>query len=462
MSIDLEASLSQTERSIFELIRSHARTLGDVVPRVAGGWVRDKLMGNSCFDMDIALSNISGYEFALGLSESATDHKITTVHVIKNNHEKSKHLETAVVRINDICVDFVGLRSETYSDARVPCVVPATPEEDSFRRDLTINSLFYNLFTNAIEDHTGRGIEDIRNKLLATPLDPKVTLFDDPLRIVRILRFHSKLRFDIDEKIYNAMEDEEIRKALARKVSNERIYIEISKMIHYSMGQYGLLEIIRRRYVEPIFKPPVLIEQSYEQGVKFIEAVEEITNLCTRPYRREILCLYTILCFFSRQTITGCKKSSYCNTYIMKVCLPSSKAFVKTIDSIEKNLTFLDTHDLENLGAEGFIRIVRYMGEIWYESLIIYCAIEHMKNEKEKFKNGLGIICKIIQESIEEYYKATSIVDASSLIRELGIVECEMRFYIEEGIVYQLLTQTDDPRKIVEHLKRVKGSRMNL
>jgi len=459
MSIDLEARLTETERVIFELIRSHARRLGNVVPRVAGGWVRDKLMGNSCFDMDIALSNISGYGFASGLSESATGHRVTTVHVIKNNHEKSKHLETAVVRINDICVDFVGLRGETYSDARVPCVVPATPEEDSFRRDLTINSLFYNLFTNTIEDHTGRGIEDIRNKVLVTPLDPKITLFDDPLRIVRILRFHSKLKFDIDESIYNAMEDEEIRKALARKVSNERIYIEISKMIHYPMGQYGLLEIIKRGYVGPIFKPPVWKEQSYEQGVRFIEAVEEITNLCARPYRREILCLYTILCFFSRQTVAGYKKSAYCNTYIMKNSLPSSKAFVKTIDSIEKSLAFLDTQDLENLGIEGLIRVVRCMGEMWYESLIIYCGIEHMQSAKGKFKNGLGIICRIIQESIEEYYKATSIVDASSLIRELGIVECEMRFYIEEGIVYQLVSQTDDPRKVVEHLKRIKGLR---
>ncbi|CAD26287.1 tRNA ADENILYL TRANSFERASE [Encephalitozoon cuniculi GB-M1] len=457
--MDGRINCTEAEKDIFSLIRSHAKGFGNVVPRVAGGWVRDKIMGNPSFDMDIALENISGYKFAVGLVQSATGQKLTDVHVIKDNPEKSKHLETAVVRINGFCVDFVNLRNETYSETRIPNVKPGTPQEDAFRRDLTINSLFYNLFTEEIEDYTGRGLEDIGRKVLATPLDPRTTLLDDPLRLVRIFRFHSKLGFTIDKKIDEALEDKRVKVALAKKVSNERIHIEIFKILRYPRGQYGLLEIVRRDYVEPIFKPPVESRTSYEKGLVFCEVVEKITNLWGRPYRREVLNLYTVLCFFSRLTVPGGRDSVFSNTYIVKTSLPSSKSFVKMINKIEESLVFLDGCDMKKPKNEDLIRMVRFMGETWYESLVIYSAIEHMRGGHEKYENGLRVIYSIIQQEIGECYLSRPIIDTSRLAKTLEIPKPDIRFYIEESIVYQLLSGTESPEEIVDHLRGIKAAR---
>lgn len=457
--MDGQINCTEAEEDIFGLIRRHAKEFGDVVPRVAGGWVRDKIMGNPSFDMDIALENISGYKFAAELVKSSTGQKLTEVHVIKDNPEKSKHLETAVVRINGFCVDFVNLRNETYSETRIPNINPGTPQEDAFRRDLTINSLFYNLFTRKIEDYTGRGIDDIKRKMLRTPLDPRTTLFDDPLRLVRIFRFHSKFGFKIDEKIDEALLDERIKGALGKKVSNERIHIEIFKILHYPRGQYGLLEIIRRGYVGPIFKPPVERKISYEKGVVFCEIIEKITNLWGRPYRREVLNLYTVLCFFRGSAIPSQKGTVFSNTYIMKTSLPSSKKFVKMIDKIEESLDFLSRCDMKRLGSEDLIRMVRFMGEMWYESLVVYSAIEYMEGRKEKYEDGLRAVYSIIQEDIGECYLSKATIDTSKLAQTLGIPKADIKFYIEESIVYQLLSGATSSEEIINHLKSIKTVR---
>ena len=110
--------------------------------------------------------------------------------VIKANNEKSKNLETAVIKIEEQFIDLVNLRSEVYTDdSRIPAVKIGTPEEDALRRDLTLNSLFYNINTRQIEDFTNSGLDDLTNKIARTPLQPLQTFTDDPLRILRVIRF---------------------------------------------------------------------------------------------------------------------------------------------------------------------------------------------------------------------------------------------------------------------------------
>ena len=110
--------------------------------------------------------------------------------VIKSNNEKSKHLETAVIKVMDEFIDLVNLRSEEYGeDSRVPEIKIGTPEQDAYRRDLTINSLFYNINKGEVEDLTGRGLSDMKEAIARTPLDPFKTFTDDPLRVLRSIRF---------------------------------------------------------------------------------------------------------------------------------------------------------------------------------------------------------------------------------------------------------------------------------
>ena len=93
--------------------------------------------------------------------------------VIKSCSEKSKHLETATIRVHGVFIDLVNLRSEKYTeDSRVPVIEIGTPEEDAFRRDLTINSMFYNINEDKVEDYTKLGETDLKEGIVRTPLEP--------------------------------------------------------------------------------------------------------------------------------------------------------------------------------------------------------------------------------------------------------------------------------------------------
>lgn len=122
--------------------------------------------------------------------------------VIKGNSAKSKHLETAVIKVQGEFIDLVNLRSEEYGeDSRVPEIKIGTPEQDALRRDLTINSMFYNINTGQIEDLTNRGLEDLKNGIVRTPLEPLKTFVDDPLRVLRTIRFAQRFGFRIADEI---------------------------------------------------------------------------------------------------------------------------------------------------------------------------------------------------------------------------------------------------------------------
>ncbi|KAK4166608.1 hypothetical protein QBC43DRAFT_313002 [Cladorrhinum sp. PSN259] len=213
-----------------------------VILRWAGGWVRDKLLGIESHDIDTAINCMTGEEFVDRLREYAdipankTLHNLQPddvgrLHTVARNPEKSKHLATSTIKLCGLDVDFVNLRKETYTDdSRNPEVEFGTAEEDAERRDATVNALFYNLNTGIVEDFTG-GWEDMRAKLIKTPLEPKQTFMDDPLRVLRLVRFASRLGFRIDEAAERVMGDEEVLGNLKVKISRERIGVELEKML---------------------------------------------------------------------------------------------------------------------------------------------------------------------------------------------------------------------------------------
>ncbi|KAF5184715.1 Cca trna nucleotidyltransferase protein [Thalictrum thalictroides] len=133
-----------------------------------------------------------GREFCEKVNEylSSIGEEKQGIGVIQCNPDQSKHLETARMRLYDIWIDFVNLRSEDYSEnSRIPTMKFGTAKDDAYRRDLTINSLFYNINTNSVEDFTRRGLADLMSGKIVTPLAPKETFLDDPLRVLRAIRF---------------------------------------------------------------------------------------------------------------------------------------------------------------------------------------------------------------------------------------------------------------------------------
>lgn len=251
--------------------------------RVVGGWVRDKLLtGKSNSDIDLTVDNVTGFEFATKIhnywnekslsTTSASTSSISTttssmlsisstkcVNLIKANPAQSKHLETATFKIGDLSIDVAQLRSETYNNqSRIPNDVKiGTPKQDAFRRDLTINSLFYNLRTCKVEDHTGFGLSDLAQGLVRTPLSPRETFNDDPLRVLRSIRFAARLEFKLHSDLVAAACSQNTHHQLRTKVTRERIGMEIQK-------------IIRETYIENIERVQRAFQMLCEFGLHTI------------------------------------------------------------------------------------------------------------------------------------------------------------------------------------------------
>jgi len=158
-------------------------------------------MGKESSDIDITLDNIQGKDFAALIKELIPDTK--GFGVIKKNLEKAKHIETATIKIHNRWIDIANLRAEEDKDI-------GTPKEDALLRDLTINSLFYNINEGRIEDFTGKGVEDIKKRVIRTPLDAVKTFMDDPLRVLRVVRFAVRFDFTICSEVVTAMQSKTI------------------------------------------------------------------------------------------------------------------------------------------------------------------------------------------------------------------------------------------------------------
>ncbi|XP_010256421.1 PREDICTED: putative CCA tRNA nucleotidyltransferase 2 [Nelumbo nucifera] len=237
--------------------------------RVAGGWVRDKLLGKDCYDIDIALDNMLGREFCEKVNEylSYCGEETQGIGVIQCNPDQSKHLETARMRLFDIWIDFVNLRSEHYSEnSRIPTMKFGSAEEDAFRRDLTINSLFYNINTSSVEDFTKRGVADLKSGKIVTPLPPKETFLDDPLRVLRAIRFGARFGFVIDEELKEAASCDKVKAAIADKVSRERIGHEIDLMISGNQPVKAMTHICDLQLFWVIFSLPDKYEPIIAEG----------------------------------------------------------------------------------------------------------------------------------------------------------------------------------------------------
>ncbi|KAF9143827.1 CCA tRNA nucleotidyltransferase, mitochondrial, partial [Mortierella sp. GBA39] len=229
--------------------------------RIAGGWVRDKLLGLSCHDLDVGLDTMMGYEFAVRVNEymESLGKKKRTIAKIATNPEKSKHLETATMMVLGMPLDFVNLRSEVYDDSsRIPSeIMFGTPKEDAERRDITINALFYNIHTHKVEDHTGMGLKDLQDGIVRTPLEAYETFWQDPLRVLRCIRFASRYQFTIAEDAKKAILDSRIKEVLKTKISKERIGSELDKMIDDGAGRSTAIRLLQELGLyDVVFAPP--------------------------------------------------------------------------------------------------------------------------------------------------------------------------------------------------------------
>ncbi|WCJ35041.1 Polynucleotide adenylyltransferase family protein [Euphorbia peplus] len=364
--------LTEIEERIFDRLRNtlcHFNLQTEL--RVAGGWVRDKLLGKECYDIDIAIDNMLGSEFVDKVREYllSVGEEVQGLGIIARNPDQSKHLETARMRLFDLWIDFVNLRCEDYSEnSRIPTMKFGTAEEDAYRRDLTINSLFYNINTSSVEDLTGRGIEDLKSGKIVTPLPPKATFLDDPLRVLRAIRFGGRFGFILDEELKTAAACDDVKDALSTKVSRERIGTEIDLMISGNQPVKSMTYIADLTLFSVVFglppkvEPPVL-EGSSKLSVAYMDAAWDLIQLIGSSFfsdeqRRLTLYASLFLPFRNVMYMEKGKKTPVVN-FIFKDSLKrkssDSETVMKIHKSLEKflNLIPLLTSEVDTLPAEA-------------------------------------------------------------------------------------------------------------
>ena len=250
-----EALAQILDKDIFHQISTVADGLG-VECYVVGGYVRDIFLERPSADIDVVVVG-SGIEVAKGLKQLLG--KRAHLSVFKNFgtaqvkiRERQRGDGPGDEDVSEIEVEFVGARKESYShDSRKPVVENGTLEDDQNRRDFTINAMAICLNQSRFGELVDpfNGLADLEDGIIATPLDPEITFSDDPLRMMRCIRFATQLNFQIEDETFEALQHMADR---IKIVSGERIEVELNKIMmapHPSTGfeylqRSGLLQII--------------------------------------------------------------------------------------------------------------------------------------------------------------------------------------------------------------------------
>ncbi|MEM7548664.1 MAG: HD domain-containing protein [Bacteroidota bacterium] len=242
--MNLSESLNQYP--IFKQVGEVADQL-DLETYVVGGWVRDLLLNRPSKDIDFVCIG-SGIVLAKEVSKALN----------ASNLSVFKNFGTAMVKAEDYELEFVGARKESYQrDSRKPIVEDGTLEDDQNRRDFTINAMAISLnkssFGELLDPFEGQ--KHLKKKMIKTPLNPDITFSDDPLRMMRAIRFASQLQFDIDPDTFEAINRNKERLKI---VSQERITTELNKIILSELPSYGFNLLFQAGLLDHVF--PEMVE----------------------------------------------------------------------------------------------------------------------------------------------------------------------------------------------------------
>ncbi|KAK9459124.1 uncharacterized protein V1516DRAFT_642678 [Lipomyces oligophaga] len=366
----------------------------NLVLRLTGGWVRDKLLGLPSSDLDVAVNRMTGYNFGVALSEfSEHEEKFSNamqgLHKIAMNPDSSKHLETTTTMIYGIDVDLVNLRSEEYTESsRIPIMRFGTPEEDALRRDATLNALFYNLQTSQVEDFTGRGLDDLKSGILRTPLEPFKTFQDDPLRALRLIRFASRYNFQIEKSAFDSLSLPEIKIALIEKISRERVGTELYKILTGPDPVLGLSLIHNSGLEDAIFclPPQTVVLEAKPEPSRLNTLIYFVDDLLRRKNvpilsteitadHKEIALIYLFASLSHLAGVTlGSGKPSVASFRVVRDSIKLSTS----IATATSDLVTKSPHVLSFVSANEWLRkdaglLIRSCGERWRQTL--FCAL---------------------------------------------------------------------------------------
>ncbi|AGO13978.1 AaceriAGR118Wp [[Ashbya] aceris (nom. inval.)] len=441
--------LTAVERRICDVIRDYCAQLGDagLRPRIAGGWVRDKLLGLESEDLDIVLNNVTGERFASGLVEflKAQGGGARGVHKIQRNPARSKHLETCTTTVLGVAVDFVNLRSETYAEeSRVPTVEFGTPLQDAMRRDATLNALFYNILEGVVEDFTGRGLTDLAAGVLRTPMPARQTFLDDPLRVLRLVRFAARFGFELDGEAREGMADRDIHAALVRKISRERVGTEVHKMLASADPLYGLRLLRDAGLLPAVFLCPDGLPQGAERHAAGMDDQVDALDAHLSVLRerspglaaaledeafRERFLLSTVLACFRGVQATSTKKQPV--EAVVSIVREGLKLGRATVGAVQMAVRSIDSYHemVENYGAWSRARVglqLRGLEDHWRQCHYTAMACQYFVAADEDARQTLLDLYTrfekhVCEEGLEDVHKLRPMIDGNRLVKLLGM-----------------------------------------
>jgi tRNA nucleotidyltransferase (CCA-adding enzyme) len=263
------------ENKIFKIISQAAQEL-NLECYVIGGFVRDILLDrNHKKDIDIVAVG-SGIELALKVSELLSN---------KPKVQVFKNYGTAMLRYKEMDIEFVGARKESYThDSRNPLVENGTLKDDQERRDFTINAMAFSLNSDNFGDLVDpfNGVTDLENKLLKTPLDPDITYSDDPLRMMRAIRFATQLNFEIENESLSSIAKNKDRINI---ISGERIVDELNKILSSEKPSIGFLHLYQTGLLDLILPELTALNnveevEGHTHKNNFYHTLEVVDNIC--------------------------------------------------------------------------------------------------------------------------------------------------------------------------------------
>ena len=406
----MKVNLTQNKNlKIFKIISQVAYDRGQSV-YVVGGYVRDLLLGRkSPTDIDFVTES-SGIELAQAVAKSINP--VTKVSIFKT-------YGTAMFRYENLELEFVGARKESYSaDSRNPQVEQGTLEDDQKRRDFTVNAMAISLnkdnFGELIDPFNG--MEDMEQKILRTPLEPVQTYSDDPLRMMRAIRFASTLGFSIEQKSLEAIEKEAKRIEI---ITVERIMVEFNKIMLSEKPSVGL-EIMKKTGLLDIVLPELTALEGIEEveGQKHkdnfwhtLEVVDNISKNTDNLWLRWAALLHDVGTAPTKKYIKGTGwtfhgheflGSKMVKTIFQRLKLPLGKdmKYVQKMVKLSSRPIALISDDV----SDSALRRMLFDAGEDLEDLFTLCKADiTTKNsyKQEKFKKNFEYVAKKIKE-VEE------------------------------------------------------------
>uniref|UniRef100_A0A803L025 Poly A polymerase head domain-containing protein n=1 Tax=Chenopodium quinoa TaxID=63459 RepID=A0A803L025_CHEQI len=348
-----------------------------------------------------------------------------------------------------------------------------TPEEDAYRRDLTINSLFYNINSDSVEDFTGRGITDLKSGKIVTPLPPKETFLDDPLRVLRAIRFGARFCFVLDEGLKEAAASDEVRDAIKEKISRERIGHEVDLMIGGNEPVKAVTYIRDLQLFWIVFNVPSNVEPSLPEecdrfclafmdtALRLIQSLESL-NLNDEQRR---LCLYSALFLPLRSMVYRDNK----------------KKKVPVVDFIFRNSLKLKSKDAETVSSDSLglmillrlCLLLREIKDFWPVALLVSTLLypngdlceslaEDLKLEKNRalFKQVKDVILKL---DLENIWEAKPLVNGKDIMSILNLkAGPNVKEWQQKVIEWQLAHPTGTADECQEWLREAGAKRARM